>query len=89
MKIRDFYRKKCDELFDPRQINNEEDDEAVLEYCKKLMNENGIANEGLADEDDWLEFVYRAGEILEIEREGYCYRHENGSYELMPAQGDL
>lgn len=86
--IQNFYRKKCDEIFDSKNLNDR-DDEALVNHCKKLMDQHNIANDGIADDDDWLEFVYRAGEIIEIEENGYCYMHENGDYKLMPKQGEL
>jgi len=85
-----FYRHKCDELFNISAWNGDpEDDEGLINHCCKIMDKHDIPNEGVADEDDWLEFVYRASELLEIKAEGFHYIRENGQYVLAPKKGEL
>ncbi len=71
-KLRKFYREAADEHFKPNMVNNPEDDEAMIEICKKVMRDNGIPYTE-ENEDDWLEFVYRANELCELQEKGYYY----------------
>lgn len=87
--IQNFYRQKCDELFNTNAWNGAEDDEGLIEHCCRIMDKHNILNQGDADEDDWLEFVYRANELLAIKADGYHYIWENGQYVLAPEKGQL
>jgi len=88
-----FWRLLCDELFKPSGCNNREDTDALIEHCLNL-----IVNAGYPEpsEDHLLEFVYRAGEILEIQEKGFCYikvrnAAKRGGWDtvLAPEQGKL
>lgn len=91
-KLREYYRSEANELFKPEQLNMREADfandfnpcaweEYLQEHCFKLMDEGNVTYK-LENEDDWLEFVYRAQELLEIHENGYVYTWQNGTYTL-------
>ena len=62
-------------------------DEVLVDICCEILEENGISVD--TESDGFLEFVYRAQELLEIDQNGYSYRwvkQPDGSMEhkLMP-----
>lgn len=63
--LREFYRAKADQHFKTSMINNADDEKAMLAVCQRVMEENNVPITD--DEDEWLEFVYRAQEICELE----------------------
>ena len=69
--MQEFYRAQANQIFKPNAINNPDDEEYLIAHCKALMNENNIPLS--EDEDEWLEFVYRAIELIELNEKGYCY----------------
>lgn len=69
--FREFYRAQAEKLFNPALINNPDDEEAMVEKCLNIMRENKVPLS--EDEDEWLEFVYRAIEICELHENGYYY----------------
>lgn len=69
--LREFYRAKADALFKANMVNDPDDGESMVAVCLKLMEDNGVPITD--DEDEWLEFVYRAGEICELQEKGYYY----------------
>jgi len=73
MSVGNVYRQLAYDTFEPQLISDPENDEHILEVCEKLIREAGYP---LGDEDDWLEYVYAANEMVAIVQEGHVYRRE-------------
>jgi hypothetical protein len=85
--LRDYYRGKANQFFKASMVNNTDDENAMLDACKRCMMDNKIPMTD--DEDEWLEFVYRAQEICELDEKGYYYhrvRKPNGDWDYVLEQ---
>ena len=69
-----MYRQLAYDNFEPQLIRDLEDDENVLEVCQQEIERLGFPLPD--DEDVWLEFVYAAQEMVEIQQNGFVYRKE-------------
>ena len=75
MSIGDVYRQLAYDTFEPQLITDLDDDDKLIEVCQSLIKEAGYP---LGDnEDDWLEYVYAAQEIVTIQQTGWVYRRES------------
>lgn len=84
MSMGDFYRELAYKTFQPQLISNPEDSERVLEVCETQIKTSGYPQP--LDEDDFLEYVYAAQEMTEIQLKGHVYRRErkpNGDWDFV------
>ena len=79
------YRKLAQKIFEPQMIVDFDDTDRVIEVCEALITEAGyplLEDDG--ESEGWIEFVYEAGDMWEISKNGYVYKKVKRADKVQP-----